>query len=107
MLVECRVMLSQETINEIHKLGGSLQYAIEDGLRVWLFAAQVKEMARLRRSTAAKKAAMTRTQRAVAKANPMRGAAQRWLTNDDGSDSFRMRLHRYKVLGDDPPWIYG
>jgi len=83
-LVECRVLLSQETIDEVHRLGGSLQYAIEDGLRVWLFAAQMKEGERLRRSAAAKKAAMTRMQRRIVKANPMRDPARRWLTWSDG-----------------------
>ena len=83
-LVECRVLLSQETIDEVHRLGGSMQYAIEDGLRVWLFAAQTKEGERLRRSVAAKKAAMTRTQRHIVKVNPMRDPAERWLTWSDG-----------------------
>lgn len=83
-LVECRVLLSQETIDEVHRLGGSMQYAIEDGLRVWLFAAHTKEAERLRRSIAAKQAAMTRMQRRIAKANPMRDPTERWLTWSDG-----------------------
>ena len=83
-LAECRVLLSQEIIDEVHRLGGSMQYAIEDGLRVWLFAAHTKEAERLRRSIAAKKAAMTRTERRVVKANPMRDPSKRWLTRSDG-----------------------
>jgi hypothetical protein len=79
-LVECRVLLSQETVDEVHRLGGSLQYAIEDGLRVWLFAAHIKEAERLRRSIAAKKAAMTRTMRGIVQANPMKDPSKRWLT---------------------------
>lgn len=73
MLVECRVLLNQETIDEVHRLGGSLQYAIEDGLRVWLFAAHRREVARQRRSLAAKKAALTRRQQEVAKHMYIRG----------------------------------
>ena len=80
LLVECRVLLSQEDVDEVHRLGGSLQYAIEDGLRVWLFAAQVKEGERLRRSMAAKRAAMTRRQHGVVKVNPMKDPSKRWLT---------------------------
>jgi hypothetical protein len=80
LLVECRVTVLRETVDEVHRLGGSLQYAIEDGLRVWLFAAQSEESARLRRSIAAKRGAMTRAQRDVVKANPMRDPSKRWLT---------------------------
>ena len=79
-LVECRVLLSQETIDDVHRLGGNLQYAIEDGLRVWLFAAQTREAERLRRSMAAKKGAMTREFRRIAKVNPMGNPSKRWLT---------------------------
>jgi hypothetical protein len=79
-LIECRVLLSQETVDDVHRLGGSLQYAIEDGLRVWLFAAHTQEMERLRRSIAAKKAAMTRKMRGVVEANPMKDPSKRWLT---------------------------
>jgi len=85
-LVECRVLLSQETMDEVHRLGGSLQYAIEDGLRVWLFAAQLKETERLRRSIAAKRAAMTRAQREVVRVNPMRDPSKRWLTRYSSRD---------------------
>jgi hypothetical protein len=67
ILVECRVLLNQDTVAEVHKLGGSLQYAIEDGLRVWLYAAHRKQQERSRRSLAAKKAALTRQQRRLAK----------------------------------------
>ena len=88
-LVECRVLLSQETVDDVHRLGGSLQYAIEDGLRVWLFAAHIKEAERLRRSIAAKRAAMTRRQREVVKFNPMKDPSKRWLTRPRGSDASR------------------
>ena len=88
-LVECRVLLSQETVDDVHRLGGSLQYAIEDGLRVWLFAAHIKEGERLRRSVAAKQAAMTRTQRRLVEANPMKDPSRRWLTLPRSSDAPR------------------
>ena len=87
--VECRVLLSQETVDEVHRLGGDLQYAIEDGLRVWLFAAQRKEVERLRRSMAAKRAAMTRTQRGIVQFHPMKDPSKRWLTLPRGSDAPR------------------
>lgn len=73
LLTECRIMLSQETIDEVHRLGGSLQYAIEDGLRVWLFAAHRKQHVRERRSLAAKRAALTRAQRGIAPFMSVRG----------------------------------
>lgn len=84
MLTEVRVMLDQDMIDEVHKLGGSLQYAIEDGLRIWLYAALQKHHARTRRSLAAKRAKLTRKQQGYAKYIPTRDA--------DSNDIFRPNI---------------